>query len=377
MHTDSNFKLTPKTAGGTMNLEITELQEPGYERVIEARDSESGLHAIIAVHSTEMGPALGGTRMYPYKSREEALTDVLRLSRGMTYKSAVAEIGLGGGKSVIIGDPKTLKSEALLLAFAQAVDSLGGKYICAEDMGTTLEDMATIRRGTRWVTALPSKKSSGDPSRFTAWGCYRGIKAVSQWLWNTRVLRDRTIAIQGLGSVGFKLAEHLFWEGARLIVADIDHDHAKRVGKALGAQVTTTDDILHVPCDILSPCAIGGILNKDTIPRLHCTAVAGAANNQLLTQQDGAELMQRGILYAPDFVINSGGIINVACELEPEGYDPCLAREKVATIYDTLLNVFEVSERRNIPTSVASDELAKHKLQYGIGRRSTSVHLHH
>lgn len=360
-----------------MTLEIKDIEVEGYEHVIEARDPSVGLHAIIAVHNTTMGPSLGGTRMYPYQSTEEALTDALRLSKGMTYKSAVAEIGLGGGKSVIIGDPRKDKTPELLTSFAHAINSLNGTYICAEDMGTTLEDMATIRKTTRWVSALPDSKSSGDPSRFTAWGCYRGIKAVSQSLWNTRKLRDRTIAIQGLGSVGAKLAEALFWEGARLILSDVDPEVAEAVAKPLGAQIAAPDEILHVACDILAPCAIGGILNDETIPRLQCTAVAGGANNQLLEERHGRVLMDRGILYAPDFVINAGGIINVACELEPEGYDPRLAREKVATIYQTLISVFEVAERRNISTSQAANDLARHKLQYGIGKRSTSVHLHH
>lgn len=364
-----------------MALSIEEIDIEDYEKVIEAKDPDVGLHALIAIHDTTMGPSLGGCRIYPYTSREDALFDVLRLSRGMTYKSAVAEIGLGGGKSVIIADPKTQKTEALLRSFAKAVDSLDGQYICAEDMGTTLEDMSIIRSVTQWVAALPDLKSSGDPSRFTAWGCFRGVQAVAHTLWGAcpvkDMLRERTIAIQGLGSVGAKLAEHLFWAGARLIVSDVDPVRAEGIAAQLGAQACTSEEILHVPCDILAPCAVGGVLNSESIQRLQCTAIAGAANNQLLHEEHGELLMEKGILYAPDFVINAGGIINVACELESEGYDPCLAREKVNTIYDTLLSVFEMSARRNLPTSQAADELARHKLHYGIGKRSTSVHLHH
>lgn len=360
-----------------MALTIKEVPVEGYETVIEALDPSVGLHALIAVHDTTMGPALGGCRIYPYASVDDALFDVLRLSQGMTYKSAVAEIGLGGGKSVIIADPHEQKTDALLKSFGKAIDSLDGRYICAEDMGSTPEDMVVIRSETRWVTALPGKESSGDPSRFTAWGCFRGIQAVAYSLWGARSLKGKCVAIQGVGSVGAKLAEQLFWAGAELIISDIDPQRAENVASQFGAQTCSIDKVLEVPCDILAPCAIGGILNEKSIPRLQCTAIAGGANNQLLKDEHGGLLMERGILYAPDFVINGGGIINVACELEPDGYNPRVARRKVDKIYEVLLSIFEVAERRGLPPSHAAIDLARHKLHYHIGKRESTIHLHH
>ena len=352
-----------------MMLKCRDISVEGYERVIEAVDDEVGLHSFIAIHNTKLGPSLGGTRIYPYTSSKEALNDALRLSRGMTYKSAMAEIGLGGGKSVIIADPKSEKTEELLLAFAKAVDSLQGLYICAEDMGSTVEDMALIRTRTPYVAALAQKSSSGDPSPYTAWGCYRGVQAVASQLWGSESLENRTVAIQGLGAVGMRLAEFLYWGGARLTVADVDHEVLDYAHRTFGAKVVSSDDILKEKCDVLAPCAMGGIINSKTIPELRCQAVAGSANNQLLEPKDGETLMKKGILYAPDFVINAGGIINVAVELSRDGYDPIVARKKVDTLYEVLMSVFNISKKRKISTSQAADELAEHKLQSGIGRR--------
>ncbi len=351
-------------------LECREIPVEGYEKVVEAIDKEAGLHSFIAVHSTQMGPSLGGTRIYPYESTEEALTDALRLSKGMTYKSAMAELGLGGGKSVIIADPSKEKTEDLLRAFGKAVDTLKGMYICAEDMGTSVEDMALIKSVTPYVVALAEAQSSGDPSRFTAYGTFRGIQAVAYKLWGTNSLEGKSIAIQGLGSVGAKLARILFWEGAKLIVADVNDEVTAEVAEKYSATVLPTDEIAYAECDIFAPCAMGGILNDESIPKLKCQAVAGAANNQLLEPRHGEELMNRGILYAPDFVVNAGGIINVAVELEPGGYNAVTARQKVDHLYQVLISVFNIAEKRKIPTSVAADDLAEHKLRYGIGKRN-------
>ncbi|MCE2982826.1 MAG: leucine dehydrogenase [Parachlamydia sp.] len=356
-------------------LKIQKIEIPGYEQVIEAQDTTAGLHCFISVHDTRLGPGMGGTRIYPYTSREEALNDALRLSKAMTYKSAMAENGLGGGKSVIIADPKTQKTEKLLLSFAEVIDSLQGKYIAAEDVGTTTEDMAIIRKKTPFVGALPTDRSSGDPSRFTAWGIYRGLRAVSKKLWNDESLRKKIIAIQGLGSVGSKLANILFWEGAYLVVCDKDPAVSHEQAVLYGAQVIDPEDFISMRCDILAPCAMGGIINESTVSKLHCKAIAGAANNQLSSTEIGRELMRRDILYAPDYVINAGGIINAACEFEPQGYDPKTARDKVNQIYDSLLSIFEKARREHKPTSQTADELAEYKLKNLIGKRDQPINI--
>lgn len=355
---------------------IRTIQVPGYELVIEGKDPESGLHCFIAIHDSTLGPALGGVRIYPYSNPEEALDDVLRLAKGMTYKSAVISNGLGGGKSVIIADPKKGKPEALLLAFAEVVDSLKGQYIAAEDVGTSVDDMGILRKKTPYVAALSSDQSSGDPSRFTAWGVFRGLQAVAKKLWGTRSLKGKTIAIQGLGHVGSKLAEILFWEGADLILTDTDPDKLGRHVHLYKAVKIQPGDFIEVPCDILSPCALGGILNSSSIPKLRCRAVAGAANNQLLTQEDGFALRERNILYAPDYIINSGGIINAAAEFDKGGYDPNVSRNRVDHIFDTLAIVFEKAEQENKPTSQVADELAESHLKNLIGKRIDPILFH-
>lgn len=354
-------------------LTIREIAVPGYEKVIEAQDSEVGLHCFIAVHSTRLGPSMGGTRIYPYKTREEALEDVLRLSKAMTYKSALAENGLGGGKSVIIANSKTDKTPALLFRFAEVIDYLEGQYIAAEDVGSTTEDMAIIRQKTPYVGALPTEKSSGDPSRFTAWGVYRGMRAVAKKLWNEECLRKKIIAIQGLGNVGSKLANILFWEGAYLILCDKDPKVSHEQALLYGAQVVAPEDFTSLRCDILAPCALGGTINDQTIPELHCKAIAGSANNQLLQAENGRELIRRGVLYAPDYVINAGGIINAASEFDQRGYDPKTARDRVNSIYDTLLTIFSKAEKEHKPTSQVADELADYKLNHLIGQRSHPI----
>lgn len=357
-------------------VNIKEHHYPGYESVIEGKDAASGLHCLIAVHNTHLGPALGGTRMYPYASREEAMTDVLRLSEGMTYKSAVAGIGLGGGKSVILGDPKKDKSPELLRAFGRVVDTLKGRYICAEDMGTTTADMDEIRRGTEFVVGLDLIGSSGNPAPFTAWGVYRGLQSVSQELFRTDSLKGKRVGIVGLGAVGKRLADRLFWDGAELVLGDVDRELAQRMGKQYGAEVLPPEEALLAECDILSPCAVGGMLNPTTISQLRCRAIAGAANNQLLQVSDGDLLKERGILYAPDFVINAGGIINVAFELESQGYEAKKAKEKVDGIYVTLGEIYQLAKEQGVATSEAADLLAKRKVEKREGKRKAEVCFH-
>lgn len=350
-------------------VSIKEISIPGFEKVVEAWDEKVGLSCFIAVHNSSLGPALGGTRIFPYLTRQEALDDALRLARSMTYKSAICEDGLGGGKAVIIADSKR-KNDELLLAFAEVVDSLRGLYIAAEDVGTTTDDMVVIKKKTKYVAALPSEKSSGDPSRFTAWGTFRGIQAVAQTLWHSPSLRGKVIAIQGVGNVGSKLANFLFWEGADLVLCDVDTKRVRDLAIMYGAQVVEPDQIFAVSCDIFAPCSMGGAINEKTLPLLKCQAVAGAANNQLANPKYGIELQKRHILYAPDYVINAGGIINAAGEFLPNGYDPKEARDKVNRIYDVLMMMFEESKQKEIPTSQLADELAEYKLKHGIGKRS-------
>jgi len=359
------------------SLVLEEIPIPGYEKVIKVTDQKAGLKAIIAIHNTTMGHALGGTRIYPYPTFDAALTDALRLSKGMTYKSSVAETGLGGGKSVIIADPKKDKTESLLLAFGQAVNQLEGKYICAEDAGSTTQDMMIIKKATPFVVGLPHEKSSGDPSPFTAWGTFLGVKSVLKKIYNNDSLQGKKIAVQGLGSVGARLAELLFWQGASLILSDIDTSKAETLAKRFGAKLCLPDEILYTECDVLAPCAMGGVLNSDSIPKFRCQAVAGCANNQLLKDSDADELMKRGILYAPDFVINAGGLINVTQELEPDGYQVNQARDRVSKLYEELMFIYEIAERNQYSTHTAAIALADYHLKYGIGKRSIPLHFHH
>lgn len=349
-------------------LTIEELKIDGYQKVIEAKDPAFKLHCIVAIHNTKLGPSLGGARIKSYGSREEALNDALKLAKAMTYKSAIAQDGLGGGKSVIITAPEN-KSKELLLAFGRVIDQLGGDYIVAEDMGSSPEDMEIIRQATPYVAALTTDKSSGDPSRFTAWGVYKGIQAVAMTLWGSSSLKKRTIAIQGLGNVGGKLAEILFWAGADLILSDIDKAKLHHLALMHGAKTIAPEDFCAAECDILSPCALGGTVTDESIPKMRCQAIAGGANNQLLAPQHGHQLMDRGILYAPDYIINSGGIINAASEFEPGGYHPKTSRDKVNHIYDILLKVFEKSKVGHRSTNEIADEIAEYNLAHLVGKR--------
>ncbi|MDI7246580.1 MAG: Glu/Leu/Phe/Val dehydrogenase dimerization domain-containing protein [Bacillota bacterium] len=344
----------------TMNL-FDAMRKHDYEQVLFCSDTSTGLRAIIVVHDTTLGPALGGTRMWPYKTEDEALTDALRLARGMTYKNAAAGLNFGGGKAVIIGDSRKDKSEELFRAFGRFVDTLGGRFITGEDVGITVDDVETIRCETRWVGGSSSASGgSGDPGPVTAYGVWRGLAACSRAVFGSDSLKGRTVAIQGVGSVGYHLGKHLRDEGAKLIVTDIFPDKVERAVRDLGAQAVDPDAIYGVECDIFAPCALGAILDDDTIPRLKCKIVGGSANNQLKEDRHGDVLQDMGILYAPDYIINAGGVINVADGLF--GYNRERALRKAAGIYDTILKVVEISKRDSIPTYKAADRLAEERI---------------
>lgn len=350
-------------------MKFEDITPEGYEKIVKCEDAESGLKAVIAVHNTTLGPALGGLRMWPYASWDDAVFDVRRLSKGMTYKSAVADTGLGGGKSVIIGNPKTDKTEALFRAMGKFVDSFEGKYITAEDVGTTVQDMVNVRKETKRVTGLPiDLGSSGDPSPWTALGTFLGIKACLEEVFGSGDFTGRTVAVQGVGHVGEYLCDHLHQAGAKLIIADIAREKVEEVAKRTGAQIADPADILFVECDVLAPCALGAVVNDESLPKLDTKIIAGAANNILLREDHGDRLREAGILYAPDYVINAGGIINVSIEVEGE-YDEDRSRAKVENIYVALKRVFEIARAENISTNAASNRLAEERLE---GRPATA-----
>ncbi len=332
-----------------------------YEEVVFFHDPPTGLRAIVCIHSTTLGPALGGTRFYSFGSEEEALRDVLRLSRGMTYKAAAAGLDLGGGKAVIIGDPKRIKTEELLRAYGRFIDTLGGRYITAEDIGTDRDDMDIIRRETRYVTGVaPELGGSGDPSPVTAYGVFLGMKACVQEAWREDSLQGRRVAVQGVGKVGYHLVKHLVEAGASVVVSDVDVDAVGRAVRDFGVDTAEPEKIHAQECDIFAPCAMGAILRDDTISDLKCRVVAGAANNQLERQEHGEALAAAGILYAPDYVINAGGLINVADELQ--GYNESRARARVQTIYRTLREIFRMARDRQISTAAAADRFAEERI---------------
>jgi glutamate dehydrogenase/leucine dehydrogenase len=338
----------------------------GHEEIIFSNDPASGLRSIIAIHSTALGPALGGTRFYPYSTEEEALEDVLRLSMGMTMKAAAAGLDLGGGKAVIIGDPRTKKSERLWRAFGRAVDSLGGRYITAEDVGTDTNDMNMVRRETRWVVGIGVEEGgSDDPSPFTARGVFASMRAVSRFLWETDDLAGRTVAVMGVGKVGSSLVDRLVEAGVRVLVCDT-YPPALEETKARhpAVEIVPGEKICSAECDIFSPNSLGAVLNEESIARLRCAAVCGAANNQLATDDDAKRLMSRGILYAPDFVANAGGLINVSDEIR--GYNVERATARVERIYDNTLRVLHAAHERNMSPHHAAVELAQERVA-GIG----------
>lgn len=333
----------------------------GHEQVSFFTDKESGLKAIVGVHSTVLGPGLGGCRMWNYSSEFEALRDVLRLSRGMTYKAAVAGLKLGGGKAVIIGDSRKDKTDKLLRAFGRAVDMMGGRYITAEDVGMTVGDIDVIRTQTKFAVGGSNEGGSGDPSLMTAFGVFQGMKAAVKFAGLGDDLNGLTVAIQGLGNVGLHLASHLSAAGARLVVADIHKPQVDRIVEQYGAEVVSPDEIHKVECDVFAPCALGAILNARSIPEIRAKVIAGAANNQLENENDGYELMRRGVVYAPDYAINAGGLINVAAELD--GYNKELVLSKVGAIQSTISTILELSRAEKIPPHVAADRMAEQRLK--------------
>src|SRR5438105_9574364 len=337
-----------------------------FEEVVYFHDAPSRLRGIVAIHSTALGPALGGTRFYPFVSEEEALRDVLRLARGMTYKAAAAGLDLGGGKAVVIGGPKRIKTEELLRAYGRFLESLGGRYITAEDVGTSGQDMDVIRRETSFVTGVsPSLGGSGDPSPVTAWGVFQGMIACAEEAWRDPSLAGKRIAVQGVGKVGYHLCRHLVDAGASVVVSDVDVDAVARAVREFGVDTAEPDKIHAQQCDVFAPCALGGMIRDDTIPSLQCRVVAGAANNQLASPEHGEQLRELGILYAPDFIINAGGLINVADELR--GYDRDRAMRQVETVYRNLRAVFQVAKEENISTARAADRFAMERIER-VGR---------
>jgi leucine dehydrogenase len=331
----------------------------GHEQLALCYDQSSGYRGIIAIHSTVLGPALGGTRFWRYATDEEAIVDALRLARGMTYKNAVAGLNLGGGKSVIIGDNRAADRELIFRAHGRFVESLGGRYITAEDVGTSTADMDFVHMETDYVSGLAGR--SGDPSPVTAHGVFRAIQASAKERWGSDDITGRTVAIQGCGHVGHFLAKELHQAGARLIVTDIDRERVKRVVGELGAAEVAPDEIYGVAADVFAPCALGAIINDATVPRLQCEIVAGAANNQLLEERHGDMLEERDILYAPDYVANAGGVINVYSELA--GWTSTRAFRKADEIHDTILRVYAIAKADGVPTYLAADRLAEQRIQ--------------
>jgi leucine dehydrogenase len=332
-----------------------------YEQVVFCHDRATGLRAIIAIHSTRLGPALGGCRFYDYANEDDAVEDVLRLARGMTYKSAAAGLDLGGGKSVILGDPAKVKTEALVRAFARYVGALGGRYCTAEDVGTNQADMDLMRRETPYVTGVsPSLGGSGDPSPVTARGLLHAMRAVAEFLDGDTGLAGRRVVVLGVGKVGGSLVRHLVEEGARVTVADVDRAAVQRLVAELGVAAVAVDLAHTVECDIFSPCAMGASLNEHTIPALRCRAVAGAANNQLATEEDVGRLAERGIVYAPDFICNAGGVINIAEELT--GYDRARALRNVERIQETTATVLRSAAAEGISTEAAAERVAERRI---------------
>ena len=340
---------------------MSKITEMGHEEVVFFHARDFGLKAIVAIHDTTLGPALGGCRMLPYKSDDEALYDVLRLSRGMTYKNAVAGLNLGGGKSVIIGDPKTDKSEAFFRAFGRFLESLAGRYITAEDVNTAVEDMENIFQETSHVVGIPAAHGgSGDPSPFTALGTFRGIEAAVERKYGSRDLKGMTFAVQGVGHVGMHLVRMLSESGAKIFVTDTDQGRIKHAVEKHGAEAVGLDEIYETGAKVFSPCALGGSVNPDTLAKLKCEIIAGAANNQLDTDATGDELEKRGILYVPDYVINAGGVINVA--IERQGYNRERATHQVNRIFDICMHVFHIAKDQGLPTYKAADHLAEKRI---------------
>ncbi|NLM25883.1 MAG: Glu/Leu/Phe/Val dehydrogenase [Firmicutes bacterium] len=334
------------------------LEKYDYEQLVFCHDGETGLKAIICIHDTTLGPALGGLRIWNYQSEEDAILDVLRLARGMTYKNAAAGLDLGGGKAVIIGDPAKIKSRELFHAFGKFVDSLGGRYITAEDMNTTTQDIDYIHEVTDHVVGLESK--SGNPAPITAYGVFRGMLAAVNEVYGNHDLDGKVVAVQGLGAVGYDVCQRLHESGAILYVTDIKPENVERAVQELNAKAVAPDQIYSVECDIFVPCAMGAVVNSDTIDQFRCKIIAGSANNQLAEESFGDALLAKGILYVPDFVINSGGAMNVYEEMQ--GYNRDKAMARAATIYDRVQELIEISKRDQISTNKAAERLAEERI---------------
>jgi len=346
-------------------MNVREIRVPGYERVVCGSDEAAGYQGIIAVHSTALGPAVGGTRYWGYKTEDDAMTDALRLARGMTYKNALAGLPFGGGKSIIMRGGNTPDREQLFRAHGRMVNSLDGKYITAEDVGTSPADMEYILKETTYVGGLQGR--SGDPSPHTARGVFRAMQAAAKHKWGNDNLAGKTIAIQGCGHVGYFLAGELARVEAKVIVTDVDAAKVKQVVDDHGATAVASEEIYSAKADIFAPCALGGVLNDQTIPQLKATLIVGAANNQLLEPRHGDLLEQRGIVYAPDYAANAGGVINGCCR-EMLGWDVPKTLAKTDAIYDTILTIFAMAEREKIPTYQAADRLAEERFM-----KNTSV----
>ncbi|MEB8341316.1 NAD(P)-binding domain-containing protein [Streptomyces endophyticus] len=345
-------------------------EQGGHEQVVLCQDRASGLKAVIALHNTALGPALGGTRFYPYASEEEAVADALNLARGMSYKNAMAGLDHGGGKAVIIGDPHTVKSEQLLLAYGRFVASLGGRYVTACDVGTYVADMDVVARECRWTTGRsPENGGAGDSSVLTAFGVFQGMRASAQHLWGDPTLRGRKVGIAGVGKVGHHLVEHLLEDGAEVVVTDVREESVRQITDR-HPEVTVaadTEALIRVEgLDIYAPCALGGALNDDSVPVLTAKVVCGAANNQLAHPGVEKDLADRGILYAPDYVVNAGGVIQVAEELHGFDFDRC--RAKAAKIFDTTLSIFARAKTDGIPPAAAADRIAEQRMAEARGR---------
>jgi leucine dehydrogenase len=339
-------------------MEVRHVSVPGYERVICGRDEAAGYHGIIVVHSTALGPAVGGTRYWNYATEDDAIHDGLRLARGMTYKNALAGLPCGGGKSIVMRNSQARGREQLFRAHGRLVNSLAGKYVTAEDVGTSPADMEYILKETTCVAGLQGR--SGDPSPHTARGVFRAMQAAARFNWGSDDLSGKTVAIQGCGHVGYFLAGELVRVGAKLIVADVDPAKVKQTVDDHGAAAVAPEEICSVPADVFAPCALGGVLNDQTIPQLKAPMVVGAANNQLLEPLHGDLLEQRGILYAPDYAANAGGVINGCCR-EMLGWDVAPTLSKIDAIYDTLLQIFALAAREKVPTYQAADRLAEER----------------
>lgn len=356
-------EITSTTELKKMDPVFGQVSFDNHEQIVFCHDKDTGLKAIIGIHNTVLGPALGGTRMWKYNNEWEALNDVLRLSRGMTFKSAVAGLNLGGGKAVIIGDAKTDKSPELMRKFGEFVHSLSGKYITAEDVGMKTEDMDTVRQVTPYVTGISeSLGGSGNPSPVTAFGVYMGMKAAAKYQFGTDKLNGKKILVQGVGHVGETLVDYLTKEGAIVSIADINEERLNEIGSKYGVKIFNGIDLYEADVDIYAPCALGATINDDTVYKINAKVIAGGANNQLADEnKHGLILKERGILYAPDFLINAGGIINVYAEIEK--YDKAEALRRTENIYNTALEIFNYASSNGITTHNAALKVAQNRIE--------------